>query len=150
MVRGLAYFYALVFALLINPFQSWLGVLSGWWLQAWDRLYADLATGVLFGYAALIAMEILIRTQLFSSEVRKARPRVTAWLTAFSVSVGFTGIAAAIFLWAISRPYDEIGAAAYWAGIVYCGIALIILMYAVHIETVSKNVTDETLAGESA
>jgi hypothetical protein len=66
-MRLLPYLYALFLAGFVNPFQSWLGTLDGLFFSSWDRLFNDLAGGVLFGYGALIATEIFVRVELYPS-----------------------------------------------------------------------------------
>lgn len=133
--------------MLINPFQSWLGLLSGQFWGQWERFYSDLAAGALFGYSSLIAVEILIRTQLFSTKLQEARPKSVGGLKLVSMVMGICGIGLAILLWTTNQSFHETHQSAYWLGLGCCLIALGMLLFAVWLETASKKVTDEYFEG---
>ena len=147
MTRIAVYAYTFLFAIIINPFQSWLGFFSGRFFGEWQRLLDDLAGGALFGYGALIAIEILIRTELFPAQLIKARPNAVRVLRIGTVSVGVCGMVLATLFWTMHRTYDQIDSSAQWVGTIFCITALLMLLYAVNIESVAKKETDALLEG---
>lgn len=148
-MRVLAYAYALIFAAGLGPFMSWLGVVSGLWWGIWDRLFNDLATGVLWSYGSLISIEILVRTHMMAQPVINAWPSAVPALRFSATIFGFIGIVAATLMWATQQPYGATNPVAYWSALAFCSIALGLLLWAVTIESAGKEEVDAFLKGSS-
>lgn len=132
------YVYAIVFAVLISPLQSWLAGLSGLFFNDWARFWSDLAGGALFANAALVSTEVLIRMQLLPDSARKARPKLSKWIGLAALTITFLSLFPAFVLWQRNGDYQHLHPIVYWIAGAFCVVALAILLLSIKLEGGAK------------
>lgn len=150
--RGAAvkYLYAAILALLVNPIQSWVGGIFGIFYESWDRLFADLAAGALFGYAAVLAVESALRLGLMPTFAREANPVTYGVSYAASIILTVVSIVSLVTMWFVNRPIDSLAALAHVVGFVLALLSFVMYLLAIRLEGHTKEVMEELTGSPQA